>query len=121
MTITIGSFVLGVGVVPRAAQFWSQALDYRPRDVGDSTWLVLVPKEGDGPQLALMRSRTQPDSHPRHHLDIYADDRAAEVKRLVAIGARPVPDWDGYDESSDFVVLQDTEGNRFCVVQRPAE
>ncbi|MEJ7721660.1 MAG: hypothetical protein WKF58_15045 [Ilumatobacteraceae bacterium] len=25
-------------------------------------------------------------------------------------------DWDGYGPDSDFVVLEDTEGNRFCVI-----
>jgi hypothetical protein len=26
--------------------------------------------------------------------------------------------WDGYDDESDFIVLADTEGNRFCVVDK---
>ena len=34
---------------------------------------------------------------------------------LVALGASPV-DWDSYPDDPDFVVLADTEGNRFCVV-----
>jgi hypothetical protein len=39
------------------------------------------------------------------------------VKRLT-IGSTVVgvEDWDGYREDSEFVVLEDTEGNRFCVV-----
>jgi hypothetical protein len=35
-----------------------------------------------------------------------------EIERLIGLGPRLVEDWDG----SDFVVLEDTEGNRFCVV-----
>lgn len=52
------------------------------------------------------------------HIDLDADDAAEqerEVRRLVALGAERV-DWDNYPDDPDFVVLADTEGNRFCVV-----
>jgi hypothetical protein len=52
------------------------------------------------------------------HLDLYAADaaeQAAEVARLVRLGAEKV-DWDRYPDDPDFVVLADTEGNRFCIV-----
>ncbi len=56
--------------------------------------------------------------HPRMHLDLYAVDQAAEVERLVGLGARKVECWDGYTQDSDFIVLEDTEGNRFCVIDK---
>lgn len=114
--LTIGSTVLGVDDVARAREFWAAALDYVPRHEPDDTWVILVPREGGGPQLALSLSETPVQDHPRHHLDLYAVDQAAEVDRLVGLGARRVEDWDGYRDDSDFVVLEDTEGNRFCVV-----
>ena len=52
------------------------------------------------------------------HPDLYAGDaadQAAEVERLIALGAERVA-WAGYAADSDFVVLADTEGNRFCVI-----
>ena len=52
------------------------------------------------------------------HLDFVVDDaeqQASEVLRLVNLGAVRV-DWDLYPEDPDFVVLADTEGNRFCVI-----
>ena len=52
---------------------------------------------------------------PRIHLDLYAEDQEAEIERLLGIGARHV-DWDKYPDDADWVVLEDTEGNRFCVV-----
>ncbi|QEW04111.1 hypothetical protein F6J85_14120 [Microbacterium lushaniae] len=52
---------------------------------------------------------------PRLHLDLYADDQAAEIRRLLDLGAREV-EWDGYPADADWIVLEDTEGNRFCVV-----
>ncbi|WP_371494227.1 VOC family protein [Kitasatospora sp. NBC_00374] len=117
--LTIGTIVLGAADVRRAAAFWSGALGYVPRD-GEVApdWTVLVPADGAGPGLALGRSESPVQQHPRVHLDLYAADAAAqseEVARLVALGARHV-DWDRYPEDPDFVVLADTEGNRFCVI-----
>jgi predicted enzyme related to lactoylglutathione lyase len=114
--LSIGSTVVGVGDVARAMAFWMAALDYVPRHEPDDTWVILVPREGAGAQLALALSETPVQDHPRLHLDLYAPDQAAEVERLVRLGATRVEDWDGYREDSDFVVLEDTEGNRFCVV-----
>jgi predicted enzyme related to lactoylglutathione lyase len=113
--LTIGSTVLGVGDVARARDFYMAALDYVPRGTPDDTWVILVPREGPGAQIALALSESPVEDHPRHHLDLYAADQAAEVERLVALGAKRV-DWDSYRENADFIVLEDTEGNRFCVI-----
>ncbi|MFI6346347.1 VOC family protein [Streptomyces sp. NPDC050560] len=116
--LRIGSVVLGVSDVPRAARFWMGALGYVPRDGMDDDWVVLVPSEGAGAQVALMRSGTPVQERPRVHLDLYAGDaadQAAEVERLVALGAGRV-DWDLYPDDADFVVLADPDGNRFCVI-----
>jgi Glyoxalase-like domain len=50
----------------------------------------------------------------RLHFDLYTDDQEGEVERLLAIGAARRPRTPGPDE--DFVVLEDPEGNLFCVV-----
>ena len=116
--LTIGSTVLGVADVARAQDFWTAALGYVPRDEPDGTWQVLIPPDGAGAQLALMLSETPTQAQPRVHLDLYATDQAAEVRRLVGLGATEVADWAGYSEDSDFVVLEDPDGNRFCVVDK---
>jgi hypothetical protein len=118
--LTIGSVVMGVGDIGRAVQFWTAALDYVPkREIGDEDdFTILVPRAGDGPQLALDTSESPVQEHPRVHLDLYAGDaadQAREVERLVALGATRV-DWALYPPDPDFVVLADTEGNRFCVI-----
>lgn len=117
--ISIGTIVMGAADVHRAAEFWSRALDYVPRDgeVADD-WVVLVPAEGPGPGLSLGLSTTPVREHPRVHLDLYTSDAAeqtAEVARLVSLGAERV-DWDLYPDDADFIVLADPEGNRFCVI-----
>ncbi|WP_435128494.1 VOC family protein [Actinacidiphila sp. bgisy144] len=116
--LRVGSVVLGAADVARAQAFWTRALGYVPREAPEDDWVVLVPADGTGPQVALQRSATEVQDHPRVHLDLYADDaadQAAEVERLLALGARRV-EWDSYPDDADFVVLADPEGNRFCVI-----
>jgi hypothetical protein len=50
------------------------------------------------------------------HLDLYTDNREAEVKRLLKIGATLHPQT--YEPNDDFRVLEDPDGNLFCVVQK---
>ena len=118
--LTIGTVVVGVGDLHRAVAFWTQALNYVPkREVKpDDDFMILVPVDGDGAHLALDVSESPVQPYPRIHLDLYAGDaadQAAEVGRLVSLGATRV-DWDRYPEHADFVVMADTEGNRFCVI-----
>jgi len=117
--LTIGLIALGVSDVGRAAEFWCQALGYEPREDGFGGWAtVLVPPGGTGTKMALQRSRSTPQGHPRLHLDLHVADAAglaAESARLVSLGAERV-DWDSYPDDPDFVVLADPDGNRFCIV-----
>jgi catechol 2,3-dioxygenase-like lactoylglutathione lyase family enzyme len=113
--------VLGVTDMRRAVDFWSRALRYQVAEGGrESEWTVLGPARGaePGTELALQLSKTPPQDYPRIHLDLSVDnaaEQAAEIRRLVGLGAERV-EWDLYPEDADFVVLADTEGNRFCVV-----
>jgi predicted enzyme related to lactoylglutathione lyase len=118
--LSIGTVVVGVGDLHRAVAFWTQALNYVPkREVKpDDDFMILVPAAGEGPHVALDVSESPVQQHPRIHLDLYAGDaadQAAEVERLESLGASRV-DWDRYPEHADFVVMADTEGNRFCVI-----
>jgi catechol 2,3-dioxygenase-like lactoylglutathione lyase family enzyme len=114
--LRIGSIVWGVRDVKRAIAFWSEALGYRPLRQPSEDWAILVPKEGPGVQLAITVVSSDAESHQRHHLDLYAADQAAEVDRLLRLGARRVA-W-RYPEGADYVVLADPDGNTFCVVRK---
>jgi catechol 2,3-dioxygenase-like lactoylglutathione lyase family enzyme len=112
--VTIGSVVWGVRDIPGAVAFWSAALDYELRREPDIDWAMLVPREGEeGIQLSL--KLTNSDAPHRHHLDLFADDQASEVRRLLDLGASEV-EWE-YEHGADYVVLADPDGNTFCVVQ----
>ncbi|MYW95558.1 VOC family protein [Amycolatopsis rubida] len=115
--LKVGTVVLGAEDLERAVSFWSAALGYVRRD--DATDFVVLQSADDaGPRVAFQRSSVPAQEVPRVHLDLYAGDatdQAAEVSRLVELGARRV-DWPLYPDDPDFVVLADPEGNRFCVI-----
>jgi catechol 2,3-dioxygenase-like lactoylglutathione lyase family enzyme len=118
--LTMGVVVLGVTDARRAAEFWGTALGYERREDGFGGWaMVLVPPGGgSGTVIALQRTETPAEDHPRLHLDLHvadASEQASEAARLVSLGAERV-DWDSYPDDPDFVVLADPDGNRFCIV-----
>jgi catechol 2,3-dioxygenase-like lactoylglutathione lyase family enzyme len=49
------------------------------------------------------------------HLDLYTPNQADVVKRLVNLEAARCP-W-VYPPGADYVVLEDPDGNLFCVIQ----
>lgn len=117
--IRLGTVVLGADDVERAIAFWSGALGFEPVRFPDTDddFTVLVPPSGEGTRVAVHRSVAPAQERPRVHVDLVVDTAAeqhAEVDRLVGLGATVVP-WD-YPTDPDFVVLSDTEGNRFCIV-----
>jgi catechol 2,3-dioxygenase-like lactoylglutathione lyase family enzyme len=106
--VHIDNVVMNVKDARRATDFWSRALGYRPAADGLP---VLVPPDGVGPRLVM-------DETDRTHIDLYtanAQEQRAEIERLISLGARRVPDWE-YPPGAGFVVLEDTEGNVFCVL-----
>lgn len=113
--LRVGSIVIRVDDLRRQTAFWAAALDYVPRAENDDDFVLLRPRDGIGPNLSLDRVRSTLQVPPRIHLDLYASDQAAEVQRLIALGATEVH-WDKRPPDADYVILADPEGNRFCVV-----
>ncbi len=120
MPVRIHHIVIDSHDLPALSDFWAAALD----------WLVLSTREqeiivGSSPDapigLCFMpaggRHKTVKN---RVHLDLTttADDRDAEIERLLTLGASRVDVGQTGKESWD--VLADPEGNEFCVV-RPKE
>lgn len=115
--VCIGSIVLRVDDIKRQKAFWMAALDYAPRDevTEDDDFVLLRPKDGVGPNLSLDQMRSEVHIPPRLHLDLYTDDQAGEVQRLLALGATEVH-WNKRPPDADYIILADPEGNRFCVI-----
>ena len=113
--LSIGSVVIRVDDLERQKAFWTDALDYVPREGDDDGFVLLRPRSGSGPNVSLDRVRSSLQIPPRIHLDLYAADQAAEVARLIGLGATKIH-WDKRPADADYVILADPEGNRFCVI-----
>lgn len=117
--IQVGSIVIRVDDLERQAEFWQQALDYERRVDDSDDFVLLFPRDGRGPNLSLDQVNSSVQVPPRIHLDLYAEDQAAEVQRLLDLGATQIH-WDKQPGDADYVILADPEGNRFCVVDASA-
>jgi predicted enzyme related to lactoylglutathione lyase len=112
--LRVGSIVIRVDDLQRQAAFWAAALDYERRQ-GDDDFVLLRPRDGVGPNVSLDRVDAKVQVPPRIHLDLYTEDQASEIARLIGLGATEVH-WDKRPADADYVILADPEGNRFCVV-----
>ena len=113
--LVVGSIVIRVDDLSREIAFWTAALDYAVREPAAEDFVVLQPVRGDGPNISLDVVPAPRVLPPRLHLDLYADDQAQEVRRLAGLGAREVH-WDKRPADADYVIMEDPEGNRFCVI-----
>ena len=116
----IGSIVIRCYGFDEMMAFWQEALHYAPGEPAEDGWVVLCDLEGRGPNVSLKRV-AEPLGRigkiSRVHLDLCTTDQAAEVGRLIGLGATRYPRR--YRPEDNFVVLEDPNGNRFCVVQLP--
>ena len=114
------------------ARFWAELLDgyavlpyddeelARLRAMGiddpeDDPGVII---DGPGPRICFQKVPEAKVVKNRMHLDLWSEDRDAEVVRLLALGAtllehQPPPD-------DDLIALADPEGNEVCLVRRLA-
>ena len=112
----IGSVVIDCNDFDRMSEFWSAALGYVPREPPDDDWVVLRDPDGANVNVSLNQVPEPRVGKNRLHLDLYTDDQDGEVERLLRLGAtrhQRVPEPD-----EDFIVLEDPEGNLFCVIDK---
>jgi Glyoxalase-like domain len=115
--LRVGSIVTDCVEFDKMMAFWQEALHYAPKYPPDDGWVILRDPDGSGPNLSLNRVRKKTPGRNNLHLDLYSADREGEVKRLLKIGAKRHRQT--YDPEEDFRVLEDPDGNLFCVVQLP--
>ena len=102
-----------------AATFWQQALGWR-RTLDDEDEVVLEPpagspEDGVSPDILFLRVPEAKTLRNRLHLDLRPEDQAAEVERLLGLGA--VHADVGQPPDASFVVLRDPDGNELCVLR----
>lgn len=115
----LATVVVNVQDMQRAVAFWSAALGYQPREAEwDPSFMMLVDPQGRRVPVSLQLTDAPPREPARVHVDLYTREQGRHVDRLVALGATRVDDWP-YPQDADFIVLRDTEGNAFCVIDHP--
>jgi hypothetical protein len=118
------------------AKFWAEVLRYPPPDIEGfqkhlradgvpedqlGNWCIIGDPDGTEPRVFFQRVPEPKVAKNRVHLDVRVKSGGpstpeaidAEVERLVGLGGvklHSVTDGDGY-----FVVMQDPEGNEFCI------
>jgi predicted enzyme related to lactoylglutathione lyase len=112
-------FVLDCQDPDRLAEFWTRAIDYRIADSVEP-YVVLVPQQGDGPELLLQRVPEPKTAKNRMHLDIRTDQLDSTVQRLTTIGAQRLQPQVTEEAGFRWVVMADPEGNEFCVCVEPS-
>ena len=108
---------------PTLARFWAAVLDdydvapYDDAEIERLASLGYTPDtdpgvivQGSGPRLYFQQVPEPKTTKNRLHIDVIADDRAAEVERLKGLGATVHAVYD------DWTTLLDPEGNEFCVM-----
>jgi catechol 2,3-dioxygenase-like lactoylglutathione lyase family enzyme len=113
--LAVGSIVIRVSNLEQQVRFWTAALHYDVRPDRSDDFALLHPRDGVGPNVSLDAVPSPRSLPPRIHLDLYADDQGAEVSRLIELGGREVP-WHKRPFDADYIIMEDPEGNRFCVV-----
>jgi predicted enzyme related to lactoylglutathione lyase len=113
MTIEMGGVTIDCLEPRKLAEFWTKALDTEIDQDYDGFFITLTPKGEDGPYVGLQRVPEERVGKNRAHLDFHTDDRPAEVARLVNLGAKEIGEHSV--PGLTWTVLQDPEGNEFCV------
>jgi predicted enzyme related to lactoylglutathione lyase len=119
MSIRIQHVCIDARDPQQLAKFWSEAIGWRIT-FDDSDEVALEPQAGDAaeglvPDLLFLRVPESKTVKNRLHMCLRPDDQPAEVTRLEGLGARQVSVGQGPEAT--WVVLQDPEGNEFCVLR----
>jgi predicted enzyme related to lactoylglutathione lyase len=116
MGITLGMVTIDCADPQKLAAFWSAAL--RTSVAGDYGEFVFLAPPSEGQVTLSFQKVPEPRAGKnRVHVDFAAEDRAAEVARLVELGATVSYDQIGTVPGLDWTTLADPEGNVFCVGQ----
>jgi hypothetical protein len=119
VTVKFTELVIDCNDVEPVAEFWARALDYEIAERGEypeGPWVYVKDPAGGRPGLSFVTVPERKSVKNRIHIDVNPSsaDQAAEVERLLGLGARRADVGQGPDVS--WVVLADPEGNEFCVL-----
>lgn len=112
--MTTFGLVLDCADPEKLADFWAPALGYVTLGSAGN-YVLLVATDGNQPKLLLQRVPEPKTAKNRMHLDIVTPDIHGEAARLEALGANRVGPESMSEHGSTWVLMEDPEGNEFCV------
>jgi predicted enzyme related to lactoylglutathione lyase len=115
MTATLAAITVDCDDVERVSRFWAAVLDRKVGDDPSPYFASLAPAEPGQPTFMFLKVPEPKSAKNRFHVDLTAPDRDAEVARMVELGATRVEEKSEYGMS--WVVMNDPEGNEFCVAR----
>ncbi|MCX5369474.1 VOC family protein [Streptomyces sp. NBC_00103] len=116
MPVSLHHIVIDAHDLSGLARFWAEALGWRI--LSEREREVVIGADQTAPVgICFMPVSDRKAVKNRLHLDLTApaEEREAEIERLLALGARRADVGQSGDES--WTVLADPEGNEFCVVR----
>ena len=116
MGLRIGMVTTDCADEKALSEFWAAALGTSVAFAVDG-FVMLAPPADGGPALGFQRVPEERAGKNRLHLDLGAPQggRAAEVERLVGLGATALGERGGDEYGMVWTTLTDPEGNEFCV------
>jgi hypothetical protein len=103
------------------ADFWCAVLGWQVAGQDDDGVITIGPAGRSWPAIDIAPVPETKTVKNRLHLDLRADGVpvAAELDRLLSLGARPADV--GQPADASWVVLADPEGNEFCLLSRTVQ
>ena len=121
MTSRLAAVVIDAVQPGLIADFWCAVLGWQVAGQDDDGVITIGPAGQDWPAIDIVPVPETKTIKNRLHLDLRADGRpaAAELDRLLSLGARPADA--GQPADASWIVLADPEGNEFCLLSRTVQ
>lgn len=114
MNITWEALTIDAADPVELGHWWAETLGWHVVEADPAGTQVENPS-GGSPSLFFIPVSDHKVTKNRLHLDVLAEDYAAAVEGLMARGAQRVDI--GQPKDAGWVVMQDPEGNEFCVLE----
>jgi predicted enzyme related to lactoylglutathione lyase len=114
----IANITIDTNDVPGATAFWQAATGYEIAGSDDGYAFLSDPDKG-APSLFIQGVPEPRVGKNRVHIDFATPDIDAESARLTALGATQVQRHN--EGGNEWIVMSDTDGNVFCVVERAGD
>lgn len=112
MTLTWEETVVDCGDALAQGHWWATALGWDIVEEGED-YVEIRDPDASRPSLLFLNVPEDKTVKNRLHLDFVPDDQAAEVDRLLSLGATRADIGQG---EQTWVVMADPEGNEFCIL-----